>query len=76
MSYLKSIGGRLVRITLEVRDDGARLHDYTHGVSLRIRDGWNESCEMIENTLSVDELRDLRHLIDRAIAYADAKARK
>lgn len=67
--YDRQIG----RICLKVSDDGAKMHDYSHGCSLYIRAGWNDSCEMVNNYLSVEELHDLRHLIDRALAAAESK---
>lgn len=70
MGFRKSIGGNLERIVLVVSDDGLKQHDYGHGCDLLIRSGWNEGCEMKSNNLSMDELRDLRHIIDCALSMA------
>ncbi len=67
--YDRQIG----RIRLNLSEDGAKMHDYGHGCSLYIRSGWNDSCKMVNNYLSVEELHDLRHLIDRAISAAGSK---
>lgn len=55
------------RIKLVVRPE----YGSAHAVSLKIRDGWNESCSWKENTLSLEELHDLRHLVNRAIAASE-----
>lgn len=65
--YTGQIGEHFPRISLAVNENGARDHDYGHGCNLAIREGWNEGCDFLHNTLSVNELRDLRHLIDRAL---------
>lgn len=57
----------LERIRLEVNDNGYLDPDYGHGTALFIRNGWNESCEMVRNTLSVDELKSLKFLIEGAL---------
>lgn len=72
MAFSKSMN----RIAVEVNDNGARQHEYGHGAVVKCRSGWNDSCPFIDNTMSVDELRDLRYLIDRAIAYADNELAK
>lgn len=59
------------RITLEVqefRDGGS--------VFLTIPDGWNDSVQKVRNTLTTEELHDLRYLIDRAIVALDAEKLK
>lgn len=65
--YDKTFG----RLRLVVTEDGARMQGYGHGAAIYCLTGWNDSCPIQKNTLSVEELRDLRHLIDRAIAAAD-----
>lgn len=72
MEFSKGIG----RLEVEVNREGARQHEYGHGAVIKCRSGWNDSCPIIYNTVSVDELRDLRYLIDSAIAYADNEAAK
>lgn len=73
MSFDKSSGGNgLVRLHVRISNDGLKMHDYGHGATVACRAGWNEGCAMVELTMSVDELRDLRYLLDRAIAVADA----
>ena len=66
-NYTGIIGTNIPRIRLNVSEDGGRDHGYSHGCDLQIRTGWNEGCEFISNTLSVNELHDLRYLIDRAL---------
>lgn len=70
MSYDRRIG----RIRLEVSNDGFRQQNYGYGCALSIRNGWNDSCEFVQNSLSFEELHDLRHLIERAIAQASARS--
>ena len=65
--YTGSIGTHIARIRLMVNESGGHDHGYSHGCDLQIRSGWNEGCEFISNTLSVNELHDLRYLIDRAL---------
>jgi len=64
MTYDKQIG----RIRLVVSREGMRDHDYGHGARIECPAGWNDSCPIVAHTVSVEELRDLRHLIDRALA--------
>lgn len=65
--YNKKLG----RLRVEVRDTGARDHTYSHGAQISCPDGWNDSCPILTLTVSVEEMRDLRYLLDRAIAAAD-----
>jgi hypothetical protein len=67
MSYHKTMG----RLTVKVSENGATMHDYGHGCTVACLAGWNDSCPLVEHTMSVEELRDLRYLLDRAIAAAD-----
>lgn len=67
-TFDKAIG----RIRVEVSDNGLKMHDYAHGAYIHYRAGWNNSCPMEKITLSVDEMRDLRYLLDRAIEAAMA----
>lgn len=62
------------RFRIAVNEDGARDHSYVHGVQLSIRTGWNPACEFIMSNLSIEELRDLRYLIERAIAAAESSS--
>jgi len=66
--YDKTIG----RLRVTVSPEGARQHDYGHGCQIECPTGWNDSCPIQRHTVSVEELRDLRYLIDRAISVADA----
>lgn len=59
MTYAKQIG----RVAIEVRPDYASNSE----VTIAVRDGWNDSCPLLYNRLSREELRDLRYLIDRAL---------
>lgn len=63
-TYRKKIGER---VELIVNENGYSDHSYAHGAQLNIRGGWNESCEVWGNTLSVDELKDIHYLITRAL---------
>lgn len=60
----------LVRMSIEVSEEAYRQPQYGHGAQVSLRDGWNDGCPMISARLSLDELRDLRYLIDRAIRIA------
>ena len=42
-----------------------------HRVDLRILGGWNDSVPVVSNEMECEELYDLRHLIDRAIAHIE-----
>ena len=53
---------QLNRLRVTVNDSGAKTHEYVHGATVE--------CVDIKFTMSVDELHDLRYLIDRAIASA------
>lgn len=63
------------RFKIEVTHDGSRMHDYGHGCTVCCVAGWNDSCPMVNLTMSVEELRDLRYLLDRAISAADDAAK-
>lgn len=65
--YNKTLG----RLQVIVNENGSWMHDYGHGCQVKCRDGWNDACEMQAHTMSVEEMRDLRYLLDRAIAAAD-----
>ncbi len=36
-------------------------------VVLSVRDGWNDSCPILENRLSLEEVSDLQYLLGRMI---------
>lgn len=67
--YKKTMG----RVTVEVRENGAKDHSYGHGCEVSCVEGWNNYCPTKSHTMSVEELRDLRYLLDRAIDAAEAK---
>lgn len=67
MSYDRTMG----RLRVIVSADGAKMQDYGHGCKVICRAGWNDGCPMVEHVMSVEELRDLRYLLDRAIASAE-----
>ncbi len=48
--------------------------DYGAGqcVVLSVRDGWNDSCPILENRLSLGEVTDLQYLLGRMIYAASA----
>ena len=54
--FQKKVGDRII-----IDDDGVS------GIRLRIRDGWNDSCDWHTNRLSIEELRDLQYVIGRVI---------
>jgi len=70
MSFNKQMG----RLRVTVNSEGARMHHYGHGATVECISGWNDSCPNVTHTLSVDELRDLRYLVDRAIAFAHERS--
>lgn len=73
MAFDRSSGSKgMVRLEVRVNDNGMKMHDYGHGAEVLCRAGWNDGCPMVALTMSVDELRDLRYLLERAIAAADA----
>jgi hypothetical protein len=65
--YDKTIG----RLRVLVSSEGLKMHYYSHGAEISCPTGWNESCKIQIFRVSVEELRDLRYLLDRAIAAAD-----
>ena len=67
VAYDRTLG----RLRVAVNDNGARDHNYGHGAVVECPDGWNDACPVRTHTVSVEELRDLRYLLDRAIAAAD-----
>lgn len=64
----------LERIRLRISGE-APNSSYGYGVYLDIRAGWNDSCRMHDNALSLDELIALRDLIDRALRVPCPKHR-
>lgn len=71
MSYNNKTG----RITVDLNVNGTEDHNYGHGVRLSMQDGWNDNCETLEWSCSVEDLRDLNYLLTRAIAAAEAGKR-
>lgn len=65
-AYDKTLG----RLRLVVTADGARLPGDAHAAQIHCPTGWNDSCPVMKHTVSIEELRDLRYLIDRALAAA------
>ena len=62
---------QLNRIKLEVNDARNGGH-----IVLSVPDGWNDSCKIVEQTITRDELRDLMYLVERAldiIAYEETE---
>jgi hypothetical protein len=66
--YDKTIG----RIRLRVNREGYQNPDYGHGAEIICPTGWNDMCPLQTHTVSIEELRDLKHLIERALAQGDA----
>lgn len=66
-TYDRTIG----RLRVVVNESGAKDHYYGQGCMIQCPEGWNDSCPIRTHTISVEELRDLRHLIDRAMAAAE-----
>ena len=69
--YDKTLG----RVRVVVNENGAKDHGYGHGAGICCRDGWNDSSSMVTHTMSIEELRDLRYLLDRAITLAEEVSR-
>jgi hypothetical protein len=67
MIYEKTIG----RITVLVNAEGGKMHDYAHGCSVSCVSGWNDNCPTLSHIMSVEEMRDLHYLLERAITAAD-----
>lgn len=72
MAYSKSIG----RLYVRVDESGVTQHGYRHGGTLACLNGSgnydpNDPDDGVQSNLSVEEMRDLRYLLDRAIAAAD-----
>lgn len=63
---------RMGRLSIDMSEDGSKVHGYGHGVKVMCVDGWNDLCPTVALTVSVEELRDLRYLLDRAIAHAES----
>lgn len=65
--YDQSVGTKgLMRLRLRIEESFVDPDD-GHGVQLEIRAGWNDSCLMVTNHLSLEELTCLHHLIGRAL---------
>jgi len=69
VTYRRKLG----RLTVEVNENGARMHEYSQGCQVSCVDGWNDTCPTVSHTMSVEELRDLVYLLGRAIAHADER---
>jgi hypothetical protein len=67
VAYDRTIG----RLRVVVNENGAKQHGYGYGATIQCPTGWNDSCPVQTHTVSVEELRDLRYLLDRAIAAAE-----
>lgn len=61
MAYDKTLG----ELRVEVSRDGVRQHDYSYGVRITYARG-----DGVEMNMCVEQMRDLRYLLDRAIACA------
>lgn len=59
------------RFSLSLAKEGCQDHRYGHGVSLYMPTGWNKSCEPVAISVSVEDLHDLKYLIERAISSAE-----
>ena len=68
-AYRKQFG----RLIVVVNANGAVDHTYGHGAEVQCREGFNDTCPFVTLTMSVEELRDLRYLLDRAIVAAELK---
>lgn len=62
--YSKKIG----RLTLEVCKEGYTDPDYRYGATLSSPAGRNDAVDVHKIDLSLEELRDLKYLIERALA--------
>ena len=63
--YTKTAGRLSVRFVPEYGDN--------HAVSVACVSGWNDSCPSLEHVMSVEEARDLRYMLDRAISHAEGE---
>jgi hypothetical protein len=70
MPHYKNTAGRF---TVEVGENGAKDHTYGYGCKVSYVNGWNSSCDVFHLNASVEELHDLRYLLDRAIATAGGR---
>ena len=75
--YEKTVGN----ITLTVSRNGAQLTDYEYGCELRGLQGMRDLVQdkdegMTRLRLSVEQLHDLRHMIDRALAAVERERGK
>lgn len=66
-SYIKTAG----RVSVDLNDNGAKQHSYAHGVTLKLDPGWDGQLPPLIWNCSVEDLHDIRHLVDRAIAAAE-----
>jgi hypothetical protein len=73
MTYRNQTG----RLLVDVSDDGGKMHDYRHGCTIAEVEGkWNEWYPPKGIQMSIEEMRDLRYLLDRAIAAADDASKR
>lgn len=56
--------------------DRLHIHDNAHGVSLDIRDGNNDCCQWHAFNLSIEQCRDLAHVLSSVIYEADMQRRE
>jgi hypothetical protein len=63
MNYQRKVG----RVGVEYRPDFGDARS----VTITCVAGWNDYCPTLENILSIEEVRDLRYLLDRVIAASE-----
>lgn len=61
------------RFRLEISEDGCKMHDYHHGCKIFIYSRQDDQMYEKHFVLSVEELHDLKHLIERGIIHAGSK---
>jgi hypothetical protein len=72
VAYDRTVG----RLRVVVNENGAFDQQYGHGAIISCPTGWNDCCPIQTHTVSVEELRDLRYLLDRAIDAAEEHKRR
>ena len=46
--------------------------DHMGSSRVHVLNGYNDGCSWVQNNLSIEEMRDLRYLLDRGIAAAES----
>ena len=54
-----------------IRVEYSQFYGDASAVTIYCRAGWNDACRWTENSLSMEEVRDLRYMLDRMLAVAE-----